>query len=423
MFDKINVGNRILVNTFFQFFSKFFSVFLSLLTVFLLTRHLGTEGYGSFALVFTYLSFFAVFSDMGFNQVIVREFSQGDVKSPSVKASLFNLKLLLNIISIFLPLVVLPLFPYSYSLKLAVVVGAFAVGVGNLASYGSSILQAQLRLDFVAALDLLIKFVTVFAIYCLTRIQAGLYPMIGAVLIGNFVGLCISYLLVKKKINFSFYLDFSLAKKIMRLGIPVGISSFLALLYFKVDTLMLSLMRSPVEVGIYSLSYKILENILMLWGLYMASVYPLWSRYFHNNKYSDYRHLLKSTYVALSVLSVVVIFMGYNFTPLIMDTLGGSSFSSSAGPFRILLWAVPLFFLNNIFYNVILSFGKTKYLIHPFLLCLTINVLLNIYSIPRYGYIGTSVTTVITELLISISYLVILFRNFKQEASYWKISI
>ena len=104
-----------------------------------------------------------------------------------------------------------------------------------------------------------------------------------------------------------------------------------------------------------------------------------------------------------------------------MRILGGSKFFASMAPFKILLFAIPLMFLNNIFLNVIISFGKTKYLIQPLLVSLVVNFLLNLYVIPKYGYIGTSYTTVITEIITSLAYTIVLFLKFKNEIQYMKI--
>src|SRR5690348_6877840 len=143
MYSQLGIYKKILFNTFTQFGSKGLSVLLSLLTVSLLTRYLGTEGYGNFTLVFTYISLFAVLSDIGFNQIVVREFASDKEKSSKTKASFLNLKLLLNTFGIILPIVAMPFFPYSGELKIAIVIGAFAVAVGNMVSFGTSILQSE----------------------------------------------------------------------------------------------------------------------------------------------------------------------------------------------------------------------------------------------------------------------------------------
>lgn len=409
---------KILLNTVAQFGAKGLSVALSLLMVSLLTRYLGNEGYGNFTLVFTYISLFAVLSDMGFNQIIVREFSGKKEMSEFDKASILNSKLLLNIVSIVLPIVILPLFPYSDTLKGAIIIGSIAVAAGNMVSFGTSILQSQLKLEFVAMLDLLMKCVSVIAIYLFIQIHLSLYYIIIAVLIGNLAGLVWSFWLVRKHLAYKLYINFKLFKRLLILGIPVGISSFLAVLYFKVDTLMLSIMRSSAEVGIYGLSFKLFDNILMLWALYMASVFPLLSKFFIRSDKASFKKLVRSAIFMLMILSLFIMLFGYTFTPLIMRILGGSKFFSSMLPFKILVIALPFLFLNNIFYNIILSFGKTKYLIQPLIISLSVNILINLYAIPKYGYIGASYTTVITEILTSIVYFYILSTKFNDESEF-----
>ena len=150
----------------------------------------------------------------------------------------------------------------------------------------------------------------------------------------------------------------------------------------------------------------------------MASIYPLWSNFFSKLEYIKYRDLLRNTLIVQFGVSLLVVIFGYSFATLIMRAFGGSNFFSSIQPFRILLLATPFFFLNNIFYYVILSFGKTKYLILPLLVSLIANVVINLYSIPRYGYIGTSVTTVITEIFTSLLYVIVFIRFFKSETSF-----
>jgi O-antigen/teichoic acid export membrane protein len=415
--------NKIALNTIFQFGSKIISVLLSLASVSLLTRYLGAEKYGWFTLVFTYISFFTTLADIGYNQTIVREYSRETERSNEIYSTLFNFKLILIGFSILLALIGLLFFPYIVTVKTAIIIGIAAVAISNLGSYGTSILQSQLRLDTVALLDIFVKAVTVAFIAIFIHAQLSFYYIVASVLIGNIFGLIIEYFTIKEWIVFKFSINKVLIKKILKISIPVGITAFLSLLYFKVDTLMLSLMRSAEEVGIYGLSYKVLENILMLWGLFMASIFPLLSKYHGNSSVTKYKNLLTKTLSLLIGVSIVIIVCGNVFAPLVMRILGGSKFYSSMAPFKILLWAVPLLFLDNVFYNVILSFGKTKHLIVPLIISLIVNVLINLYAIPRYGYIGASYATVITEIVTTVVYIVILYMKFKEERPYIKIGI
>jgi O-antigen/teichoic acid export membrane protein len=410
-------------NTVSQVVSKVVSVFLSLASVGLMTRYLGTEQYGWFTLIFTYVSFFTTLADVGYNQTIVREYSRETTKSRQLFATLFNFKLILIAGSILLAIIALPFFPYSPYLKTGILIGILAVSLSNLGSYGTSILQSQLRLDIVAVLDLFIKSITVVLIFLCAQMDLGFYAMISTICIGNLIGLVVEYFFVREWVVFRWYIDGEVIKKITKISIPVGITAILSLLYFKLDTMILSVMRTSAEVGIYALAYKILDNILMVWALFMASIFPLLSKYHGSADIKTYRALLKKTLGVVVISSVVIITFGNIFSPLIMRVLGGSKFFSSMEPFKILLMSVPFLFLNNVFYNVLLSFGKTKYLIQPLVISLIINVVFNLYAIPRYGYMGASYVTVATELVTCVAYLVILLTKLKSEASYLKITV
>lgn len=416
-----DILRKIIVNTFTQFGSKGISVLLSLLSVSLMTRYLGTDGYGNFTLVFTYLSFFSLIADIGFNTTLVREFSRQKSISLSVKATFLNLKLIFVALSFALALLVLVFSPYSTYLKTAIVIGTVAVALSNMISYGTSILQSKLRLDLVAFVDVITKVVTVIAVIFFVNTGASLYYIIGAVLIGNLIGLITTFYYIRDYLVLRAQIDQKVIQKLFKIAIPLGITSALSLLYFKIDTVLLSVMKSSADVGIYGLAYNVLENILMLWALFMASVFPLLSQFHGQENYLKYKDLLKKTLLLLVIISAGFILFGNIFDYPIMRILGGSKFFASMQPFKILLYSVPFFFLNNVFYNVIVTFGRTKYLIPPLLLAVIVNLALNFYAIPRYGYIGASVTTVITEICTSLFYAMIFIHNFKKETSLYII--
>jgi O-antigen/teichoic acid export membrane protein len=394
------------------------SVLLSLISLGLLTRYLGAEKYGWFTLVFTYVSFFTTLADIGYNQTIVREFSRDIQKSKEIFGTLFNFKLILIGISIIAALVGLLFVPYQPDLKVAIVIGIVALAISNLSSYGTSILQSQLRLDLVALLDLIVKGITVLFIFFFVRWNLNFYYSIYAILFGNLIGACIEYFFIKDWIVIGPYFDRTLIRRMIKISLPVGITAVLTMLYFKVDTLMLSIIRSPVEVGIYALAYKILDNVIMLWGLIMASIFPLLSRYHGKNDSITYKKLLRNTVKLSIVLSIFILLVGHFFAPFIIRVLGGSKFYSSIAPLKVLLWAVPFLFLDNIFYNVMLSFGKTTYMIIPLLTSLVVTVVLNSLIIPTYGYMGASYVTVITEIITAGTYLYLFITKFKEERQF-----
>lgn len=394
---------KIFINTSSQIIAKATTVVLGFLTISLLTRYLGVEKYGIYNLVFAYLAFFGIFADFGLRLSLVRDLS-GEKASAELKSTYFALQITLTVISTFLALLFLLLFPYSTTIKLAIIVGSLAVGVGYMNGYGASVLQSKVKLDTAALLQVINRVVTVTAIVVFVLLRWNIYAIISTILIGNFVTLAINMYIIPEYFQLKRLPSLSLLFAIIRSSFPIGITSLLGALYFKIDTMMLSVMKTTADVGIYSLSYKIFENIIMLWLFYMASVYPLMSRAVKDKARSQLDTLIKSSLVIAIVFSVLTIAVSWFAAPLAISILGGNNFFASVTPFRILVLAFPFVFINSVQYYLLLSLSKIRFIVLTLVAALAFNFIVNLLIIPNYGYVGTSVSTVVTEVITLIGY-------------------
>lgn len=396
-------------NTSIQFVGKIASVLLGLTTVFILTRYLGVSGYGDFILVFAYMSFFGIIADFGLQLTIVRELAQNNTQSDKIYGTYLWLKTRLVALSIFLALVFLLFFRYSQTINIGIIIAALAVGISSLTGYGTTIFQSKLRLDFVTYIDIFTKIITVFLIFVFVSLKLNFYFIVSTVIVGNLSGLLLSIFFLKRFMDFSFKYDKELAIKIIKWSLPIGITSFFSLAYFRLDTIMLSVMKSQSEVGIYSLAYKILENILVLWGFYMASAYPILANLKSDkNKLLD---LLKKSMLFASILSVFIILIGFIFAPFLISIFGGSRFNDSILPFKILLFSVPFFFLDNFMYNLLLINKEFKLILYGMTLALLVNFVFNFIFIPKTGYIAASYITILSEIILATFYLIVFMKN------------
>lgn len=402
--DQRAIFAKIGFNTIIQIAGKAISILLGFITVALLTRYLGVAGYGNFTLVFAYLSFFGIIADFGLQLTIVRELSQQKEKHHLLYGTYFGLKLILVSLSILLAVLALSFFSYSSELKTAIVIGALGVGIGSLSNFGTAIFQSNIRLDLVTLIDVFTKIVTVGLISVFVFLKLNFYYIISTVLIGNLIGFLLTMLLLKKMISFKFSYNFQIAKKIIFLSFPVGLTSLFSLAYFKLDTIMLSVLRNQTEVGIYSLSYKIFENILILWGFYMASVYPLLAKVYYQNRIKFHKIMRNSLFLALG-FSFFIITIGFIFAPLLIRIFGGEEFSLSIFPFRIILFSIPLLFINNLLYHIFVIYKKNYSILLCMFFSLLLNFFLNLIFIPKGGYIAASYITVLSEVSLLIFYL------------------
>lgn len=398
---------KILVNTSSQVISKAVTVILSFLTVGLLTRYLGVEKYGVYNLVFAYLASFGIFADFGLRLTLVRDLS-GESAQRELKSTYFALQIILTVLSTCLALIFLLIFPYSTTIKMAIIVGSLAVSVGYMNGYGTSVLQSKVKLDIAAVLEVINRLVTVCAIVVFVLLKLNIYAIISTIFIGNIVTVVINIYLTPEYFQLKHFPPLSLLITIIKSSFPVGITALLSMLYFKIDTMMLSVMKTTTDVGIYSLSYKIFENFIMLWLFYMASVYPLMSRAVKEKARSHLDILMKNSLIIAIVFSIITIGVSWFAAPLSINILGGNNFFASIMPFRILVLALPFVFINNVQYYLLLSLSKIRFIVLTLITALVFNFIVNMLIIPNYGYIGTSVSTVATEVITMIGYAIAL---------------
>jgi O-antigen/teichoic acid export membrane protein len=402
---KMNLFHRMTINTSVQVAVKAVLIAISLGLTSVLTRALGPEKYGVYVFAITFLSFFSVLSDFGTSLVIVREAAGDRKKNSSIIATFWYVRLFLTMLAFILPIIAVFLFPYSAVIRICVVVGSGSIALSNFAGFPNALFQIENRIDIVSYLDLLGKLVTLGATLLFLFYHLDVAWFIGAIGIGNAVSLIAGLVISKASIT-----EYQTARpsghdmgKLLQSSMMVGITSLLAIMYFKLDTFMLSIFRSSAEIGYYGLAYKVFENILMLWGFYMASAYPALSAAYGRDKkmFADVRTVSLKIAIIAGLGLVVILYL---LSPVILEILGGSTFHQSFPALRILILAVPLLCLNNFGYHILIIRKQEQKIMYLFLGSLAFNAIMNLFMIPRYGFIGASITTLATEVVNTIMY-------------------
>lgn len=404
--------NKLFTNTLIQSGGKIISALIGFITVYFLTRYLGVNGYGEFTLVFAYLTMFGVISDFGLHLSMIKELATFKGKKDEIIGTYFTLRFALVVFSTLLAIICLLFIPYSSEIKLAIIIASIGVNAGVISGFSNAIFQSDLRIDLITLIDLIGKIVTILCIGLFILIGRNFYFIISTVLVGNVVMLVLSILFLKEQEKLFIGFNKNIAIKLLRVSVPIGITSFFSLLYFKIDIFMLSIFTNTSEVGLYGVAYKMFENILMLWGFYMASAYPILSSKINNNK--DFNQFIRKNIKTAIGGSIIVVAFFYFLSPYFIKYLAGNSFLLSVASLKILLLSTPFFFLNNIFYHIFLLRNKMWILVRVFIVSLFLNVVLNLVVIPKYSFIGTSYTTLLTEIFIFCCYILLFTKYIKK---------
>lgn len=203
--------------------------------------------------------------------------------------------------------------------------------------------------------------------------------------------------------------DFSYGIGLVKQSAWLMLSGVAAIIYLKIDQIMLAVMVSEAEVGVYSVAVRISEVWYFLPQAVAGSFFALLikSKAKSNSEYiENIARFSSALYVLALALSVVIFFIS---APLI-DFLFGEEYTKSAQILTIHIWSTVFVFVRAIFSKWLIIESLYKYSLLSQLAGALVNVVLNYLLIPLYGGVGAAWATVIS---CSVSAYFILFVSSK----------
>ncbi len=401
--------SRIYKNFFIASVSRLITAVVGLAIIGFLTRHLGQSGYGAYETVLSYLFIFTILADFGLHIIHVREISRYPEKEEFISGNIFTLRLLFLILVMILAVIIGSFLPYQEEVKTGILVATIFVFFSSLSQILAGIFQKYQTFYFVSFSDILTRLIQLGLVFYAVREGFGLLAFVWILSLTAGIQFVIILFLSRRFIRFPLILDFSYAKDILKVSLPVAASILFTAVYIRTDALMLSLMKPPADVGIYRLAAKILETIVFFPALLVELIMPSFSILARTS--SLFSHIFKKTFNLLFLMAIPVVVILFFLAEPIVLILGGKEFISSAMPLRIMALVVGMVFLNNLGGKALIALEFQKAGMWIYLSGAGLNVFLNLLVIPRYSYIGASFTTLITEIAVTIAMFSVLYKK------------
>jgi len=393
------VARKIAYNVFFNATAKILATVLALVSIGFITRYLGKDGFGDYATVLAFFSFFGCLADLGLYSIATREISRVGADEKKIMGNVFSLRLTSAlVVFLFSPLVFF--LPYSHDLKIGIMIAAASFVFSSAYSVLNGIFQKYLVMDRVAITELIGKVIQLAIIIVAVKMDWGFSAIILSLLIYMVFNFVVILILSRRYIRFKFEIDFVYWKKFIKDSLPMGIAVVITFLYFKTDTIMLSMMKSSSDVGIYNAAYKVIENITFFPAMIIGLILPLTARYIFTDK-EKFKNISDKTFKFFMILIIPIIVGTLFLANGIIGLIGGGGFTESANVLRIIIFSLVFIFFGSFFNNVLISGNLQKKMMLALGICAIFNISLNLFLIPRYSYIGASITSVFTEMLVA----------------------
>jgi O-antigen/teichoic acid export membrane protein len=416
-----SVSRKIAYNVVFSSSAKIIGTILALVGIGFITRYLGKEGFGEYSTILAFFSFFGALADLGLYAISTREISRPNSDEKAILSNVFTIRAVASFVIIAIAPLIVYFFPYSGNVKMGILIAAIAYLFSSSYSVLIGLFQKRLVMDKVAMAELVGRIAQVILIITAVKLNWGFLAIIIALLVNMLVSFLIVYIWSKHYVRFNLKFDWRAWKAFLKESYPLGISAIIVFAYFKLDTIMLSIMKSSSDVGVYNAAYKILENVSFFPAMLVGLVMPIMSRYiFHERE--KFILVADKTFKVFVILSVPLLVGILFLAPQIIRVIGGADFMEAVPVLRILSFAIVFIFFGSYFNNVLVAGNKQKKLMVVLLFCAIFNVLLNIFLIPRYSYMGAAVVSSLTEMLVAVLCAILAFRELKYRPSLQKLA-
>lgn len=170
-------------------------------------------------------------------------------------------------------------------------------------------------------------------------------------------------------------------------------------LIFSFDVLLLGLLLTQQDVGLYTAPYKVVFLLLAVATTIYTAYLPAYTRAVNAND-GQLSGLVNRSMELTAVVGVPLAIGGMVLAEPLLALLFGPAYTAGAGAFRWLLLSVALIFIYGGARNVLLVFGRTRTDLAVVATAATANVALNLLLIPRFGIEGAAMVTALSEAFI-----------------------
>ncbi len=406
---------RILIrNSVFYFGADTIIKLLGFIFNILVVRELGDTRFGLYNTVLAYVGIFSIIGDLGMTQYAKREIARGRKLADDLFWNLVVIRLILAIIATIF-ITSSAAFVVNYPSEIVAGIFIACLGLWAHAFFGpvDIILNGRERIDYSAILGIIIQAFFIGMGAVVLRNGYSFHTLIVASYIGVPFAAIFGAVVVRrlKLATFKFKVTPSEWLPILKFSIPFALITFTLLVGKDIDTVLLSLWRTPDEVGWYRAAYNLIFKLLFIRGALLSTLTPQMSRYYGVSK-NRVGQTFNTSFKILWAFSLpIAVGVAILAEPIIIF-LYTDEYIKSAEVLAILIWSLPFLNLSSLCGSVTTATDKEKHAAKVYTASAMLNLGVNLVAIPIWGYLGAAIATNITELVALLLFYSLLHAEF-----------
>jgi len=412
------------------FAAKIMGILFGLATSLIIARYYGADVVGIVAIVNSILAIFGIFALMGTNTAVLRlipEYLQKYSLSSAYElykktiSIVFGLSLLGTLV-LYLSSGLLSEYAFHKpSLEHFLVIASLFIGIQAMVPIHQDVIRGLQKINLYAVMQFLPSFLNFFLIVIVTFFFFYKYNPVYVIFASSTMMLIITFIAVQRsfKTTASIYdTEYTVTRsEIITLSFPMFLANGMFIVIEQTDTMMLGIMRSEAEVGIYSIAFKLAMMTMLIFTAVNSMAAPKFSQLYHSGKMEELKQVAQKSTKLIFWINLPI-FIIYILLGEFLLKLFGSEFTMGYYPLIILAMGQLILamvgsvghFLNmtghqNVFKNIIIIGG-------------VLNIILNFILIPNYGIIGAAIASMVSNAAWGISAAIYIRHKFGFSIAY-----
>lgn len=368
---------------------------LRLIFVLIVARALGPARFGIYALLFALVEFLAVASGSGYADYLTREAAKDPRSGWGLAFQLVWLRVIIGLLGVALEAGILALFRYPHAVLAGTLLMAITLVPRTLSEAVQGVLRGICHYGAYLIIEATLGAALVLGGVVVLALRGGLRSVIIAELAAA-GGACFTTIVCISKYKPAETTGLT-ARRLVKTGAVFNVYALVGSLYDRFDVVLLSRLAGNFSAGVYSVAYRALGMTQILpYGV----LYSLLPGLAANPDGAEERRRLKRASGLLMAAALALVVATFMLATPAVNLLLGPGYGSSVTALKILIWAVPLRYLNCALNLILLASGREKVFVITTSVCLAVNLIGNLLLIPMYSWRGAAAMTVATELVL-----------------------
>ncbi|OIP81700.1 MAG: hypothetical protein AUK20_00235 [Parcubacteria group bacterium CG2_30_45_37] len=364
----------------------------------LIARALGPEDLGKYYFAISFAAIFSILTDLGQTNLLTREIAKAKREANNLFGAVLGVKLPLAAATALIIIALANFLGYSELTRALIYFSTICIVLDSFTATFFSVSRGFHNLKYESLAAVVFQLIVLSFGLSVIKLNLGLVWLIGSLVLASIFNFSYSLTIVAKtwKLSLKPIFDWRLVKLVLRLSLPFGIYAIFQKVYSYFDTVLLATLAGDYYVGIYQISFKIINAIQFLPLAFVASLYPAMSAYWLDN-----RQQLAITFErAMNYLIIISLPISGGVIMLAdkIILIFKSGYGEAILPLQLSIAALLFMFTAYPVGSLLNACDKQK--LNTVIMGLTVlaSVILNLILIPKFQAVGASLAVLLSSI-------------------------